>query len=159
MNTVTLNDALSITYPKGFHVMDEAEEVMVFQQKLPERWAIWDTKRHIIINVQWHRAHGLLLKVADPKDLAKRIGRIARKTYRKLDYRDETLFETEVCGRKAAGIRYAFTIDGVSQVSEAIVFKGASCSYTIYYTAREANDTASHKVFDRILASLSLDES
>ena len=154
MSTAVINDKMTVTYPKGFHVMDEAERKKVFPVADENRWAIWDTQRHIIIAIQWHKAPALLSKIVDTKSLAKRIEDKARKSYRNNGYQGGELFERTIGGEQAWGVSFEYEISGTKQVAEAYVLKHDGYTYSIYYYAAKDRATASKRILVGVLDSL-----
>lgn len=153
-----LNDELSVAIPGGFHVMDGAEEQRVFMENARDRWAIWNTHRHIIISIMWNESNKLVSKFVNTKDLIKRIENKAHKSYKANDYQCGEIYETQLCGEPAHGLCYEYVIQDVGQVSEVLVFKHETCCYTIYYYARKDDAEESRKVFQELLDSLELTE-
>jgi hypothetical protein len=156
MAKALLNDRLSVSYPKGFRVMDEAERQKVFPAGNENLWAIWDKRHHVIISVQWHQANALLSKLVDAKSLTKRVQAQARKAYKDMGYEDGELYQTTVCGETAWGIDFAYQMQGVDQVAKALVFKHEACTYTLYCYGRKSNAATAARLFDDFLASLGL---
>ena len=156
MQKALLNDELSVGIPFGFHVMDHGEEIRVFKEEAADRWAIWDTSRHIIVSVMWHVSNKFLVKFANTKDLVKRVEKQARKAYHANGYQAGEPYETQVCGEQASAISYEYEMQGVGQVSEVLVFKHGACCYTVYYYARKSAAKKSRKVFQEILDSMEL---
>ena len=160
VNDVKLNNELCLTYPDGFHVLDEEEMNRVFPLDVPNRWAIWDIDRHIIISVQWHEANALLARLVSTKDLAKRVAAEAAKAYRANEYEVGELYQTTLCGEEAWGISFKYEVAGVFQIAHALVFKHAventNCTYTLSFYEREENAEASEQVFQDLVASLRL---
>ena len=156
MQTALLNDELSVGIPIGFHVMDREEEMRVFQDLTDDRWAIWDTHRHIIISIMWHVSNKFLVRFASTKDLIQRVEKKASKAYRANGYQAGEPYETQVCGTDGHAIRYEYEIGGVAQVSEVHIFKHEASCYTVYYYARKDAERKSRKVFQQVLDSMRL---
>lgn len=159
MNEALLNNELAVSYPDGFHVMDEEDLKRVFLDAAPDRWGIWDRERHVIIALQWHESHpAFLRKIVSAKDLAKRAEAATHKAYKQMGYLGGSLFERNLCGEEAWGYRFESVVQGAPQVGEVDVFLRArergNCAYTAYFQASRENAAAHYALFEEFLASM-----
>lgn len=160
MKDAVLNDHLRAAFPESFRVMSTEETSQALSLKDAACWGIRDDGAHIILALTWHESRaGMLQKLASTKDLAKRIQHKARNAARR-DKQSKVgeLEKAHICGEEAWGLACAYEAQGNRYISEAWVFKlpkgTMSCCYTIYFYAREDNATASRKVLDEVIASL-----
>lgn len=156
MNEALINGGLSISYPDGFHVMDDAEQARIFLEEAPNRWGIWDTGRHIIIALMWNTSSGFLAKLSSPKSQAERVEARARKAYKAAGYRCLGFSETQVAGRDAHAVRFEYQVQGVQQVAEVAVFNDKATYYFVYGYLRKENAEVGDAVLDEVLASIRL---
>ena len=73
MEKMKLNNELTITYPDGFHVMDQEE--LGKHQYFGEApgWSISDPDRHIMISAAWKKTNGIVAKLLNTKDIARQM--------------------------------------------------------------------------------------
>ena len=70
MTNDIINNELEISWPEGFHRMNEAELRKAFKDNNPNRWGIMDEERHMMITVLWNRTNMLSAMTVGPKTVA-----------------------------------------------------------------------------------------
>ena len=156
MNQTLVNGELSVAYPDGFRVMDSDELKRVFGDNIIERWAIWDEERHIIFAVAWHRSNAFVVKLASAKELARRIEKAARKSYKATgSYGGGKLFKTTICGQDTWGTSFSYEMQGIAHVGEVLAAKHGACVYNIHAYMRANMQEESRNVLDKMYASMS----
>ena len=158
MNQALIHNELSLSYPDGFHEMDQAELKRLYQDDNPDRWGIWDQERHIIVSVFWHESNAFLASLASAKDVAKSKEKRLKKGMKSHGYQFGGFYRAELCGQEAWGFRYSYHVGDVVQTAESLVLKRKNTCYTIYYYAREELSQVSRPVFEHILRSIRLSE-
>lgn len=158
MNNVILNNELTLQYPDGFHVLDEDEMSRIFPVNTPNRWAIMDLDRHLIICVQWQKSSAILARFSSTKDHAKRVVAKARAAYREKECEIGDPYQTSVCGQEAWGVSFSYEVDGVKQLGKVILFKRLSkkthTTYTVYYYTREESAEENEVILHDALSSV-----
>lgn len=132
MVTATINDELTLSYPKSFRVMGADELRQAYQADPTHIWGIRDEGRHAIVAIFTHDAGSagkLFGKMVTEKDLAKRAEKKVRKAMRANGYRLGGFFSRELAGHPAHGFRYAYEVGDVAQSAQAIVLRLLRCAH------------------------------
>ena len=156
METAQLHGGLAATYPDGFCEMDAAQLREAFLDDNPNRWGIRDTDRHIMLSIFWHDSNRLIAGLASVKSLAERTRKLSEKAYAPYGYRFNGAFPAQIAGVEASGFAYEYTLAGVEQFAETIVFKNGKTCYTLYYFTQKELASENRAVLEGILSSLSL---
>ena len=151
---------LAATLPDGFDRIphDELEAIMNMQYDL--MWGVHDKERHMLMCVTWKDSNKFLTKLVREKSFAKRIHErnslVCMKRSDTSNYRRNGLTEREVSGASALahGFRFSYTLKGVDQEGEVLVFKRDIRCYTLLYYTRSEYAEQNRPVFEDILASL-----
>ena len=152
-NRVTWNDALTISCPEGFHVLDEAERGKLnFIQDGPGG-GISDPERHILISVGWKPFGGLSAMLLGIKDVAKSMEGRVRKPMQNYGYRLDGFVSGNVGNEKAEGFRYEYEADRIRMYAESYVVKYKKVLYFLHFYARRELKDESLEIWNEILLS------
>lgn len=153
MNEI-INDELSIAIPEGFRHMSTEELRRIYTTEIETIRGFWDEERHVIVIVTWNVSNKVIARIASVKDIAKRVEKAQSRALKGNAYRKDGFFDTTVAGEKARGVRFGYTVQGIGQDAEAVVFiHGASC-YTLYYYCRSDDAQRLSPLHDDLLSSL-----
>jgi len=160
MGIALVNGRFSLEYPDGFHAMDDAEMSRAYGNDNPNRWGIWDTDRHIIIAMYWHNpgavANTLFGGMADLASLIKRAENHTKKAHKKLGYAFGSFFETAIAGQESRGFTYAYTVSGIPQAGQSIIFRESGITYTVQCLTQRDLAEANRSIIEAVLASIRL---
>lgn len=154
MESITLNDELTLTYPEGFRVLTQDEmDSMQFLEKGPGT-CLSDPERHILISVGWKRPGVLAGLMLNAGDLAKNSEKTIRKAMQNMGYRCRGFEKREIAGNRAEGFGFEYSAQGVEMLGETYVMKiGKTIYYLNFYTRREC-ETETAAVWEQILETI-----
>lgn len=154
MDQLTLNHALILTCPDGFHEMDGEERSKLNFLEEGEGVCLSDPERHIIVTVGWKRTGGIVSFLLNDKDLAKNMEARLRKPMRPYGYKLEGFAAQQVGGREAQGVRYRYQVGDVGMYGESLVLKSGRTLYYFHFYAREALKAESVPIWRELLDQL-----
>ena len=150
---VPLNNALILSYPDGFHVMDERErEKLIIMGNGPWQ-GLSDPERHIIITVGWKALGGLSAMLVSAKDAVKSMEAKIEKPMRAFGYRPCGNLSKDVDGERAEGFCYEYEAQGVGMYAESYVLKRDKVFYYLHFYARTELKAGSLDIWNDILTS------
>ena len=147
MEKMKLNNELTITYPDGFHVMDQEE--LGKHQYFGEApgWSISDPDRHIMISAAWKKTNGIVAKLLNTKDIARQMEAGIKAPMQQYGYQFEEFLSLQAGGKGVSMGRNIFqnrNVEGITKAISAIVGpKAASAlvgSISAHKIAVEATD-------------------
>lgn len=152
-NTLTLYGRLTLSWPDGFHVMDEAErKKLTFYGDGPSE-AISDPDRHITVSVGWKPLGGFAGMLLGARDVAKDMAKKLSRPMQAYGWRSGGALTKVVGGEKAEGFSYEYEAQGISMVGESYAIKRGKTLYYLHFYARKALKSESLEVWNAILAS------
>lgn len=153
--SVTFNNALTIAYPEGFHVMDASErkEMNILGDGPGE--FLTDPDRHIIVSVGWKPLPLAASMLLGAKDGAKNTKAAISKAMEPYGFRANENLKKTLGGVTAEGFSYVYTAQEIPMYGEAYVAKHKRVFYYLYLYARSELKDMSLQVWDEILASAS----
>ncbi len=157
MNTALINGVLNASYPEEFHVMDDKEMLEVYKNENPDRWCIRNKERGMILSVFWFKSFALLVKIADAKVAVRRIANTLEKALGNMNFERGDLYARSLCGQKAWGFSYEYTLNDVDQHCEVVMLKHKSSTYTVYYYSDKDKDEENRRLFEAFLGTLSFE--
>lgn len=155
MEKTVINGEINVLVPDGFAVMDREELARVYKKDNDRFWGMKKTgspEEGIYVIVDWEDYNPLVLMLLSAKDIARRNEQIHAGVYADYGYRKGTVFERTVCGRKAAGYRFSYSVKGKDLRASSILFKHGSRVYKFTCAADTADETAG-PVFESFLDS------
>ena len=156
MGKALVHDELRVTTPATFVEMTADEMNQMFQDSNPHRWGARDVRHHRMFVIMWQDSNGLLAKLVSTNALIKRVEKLSAKGYAGHDYQRGDFFERTICGLEAEGFSFTYTVQGVAQKAQNIVFKHGKTCYTLYWVERAGGGSAGERAFESILDSLAL---
>ena len=114
---------LTLPFPGGFHVMDEAEWSRFKLLAGGEGAGLSDKARHMIVTVGYKQAGGFSAALLSAKDLAKNMEKQICKAMAALGCKSEGVKTRTIGGREAHGLRYGYTAQGTAMTGESWVIK------------------------------------
>ena len=114
---------LTLPFPAGFHVMDEAEWSRFKLLAGGEGAGLSDKARHMIVTVGYKQAGGFSAALLSAKDLAKNMEKQICKAMAALGCKSDGVKQRIIGGREAHGLRYGYTAQGTAMTGESWVIK------------------------------------
>ncbi len=159
MEQKILNDELSLSWPEGFCVMEEAEvNAMQFVEK-GACFCLKDPEKHLIAVVGWKRIRGLAAMLLNDRDLARQMEESIRKPMGAFGYRLEGYTDRSLGGKPAGGIRYTYTAQDTPMYGESWVVKSGKTVYYFHVYIREGLKDDGIPAWEQILDSVSWKQS
>ena len=150
---MTLNDRLTLSWPDGFHVMNEEErKKLTFYGDGPSE-VISDPDRHIIVSVGWKPLGGFAGLLLGARDIAKDMEKKLSRPMQAYGWRSGGACTKTVGGEKAEGFSYEYETQGIGMYGESYAVKHGKALYYLHFYARKALQSESLKVWDAILDS------
>ena len=152
METITLNKELTLTFPDGFHVMDDEERsrLQFFASGAGE--CLSDPEKHIIVSAAWAFG-GLASLLLNASDLAKGAESRISKPMAAYGYVLDGFPERQIGGVRACAYRYHYTVDSIGMNGETWVLKNRRTIYYLHFYYRAALAQESLPVVEEILGS------
>ncbi len=154
MENILLNNELNLSYPEGFHVLDDEERNRLTFFEDGPGVCLSDPERHIMMSVGWKQAGGFAAMVLNSKDVAKNMEAKIRKPMKQFGYRLEGFVSREVGGKQANGFRYEYEAQGIGMFAESLAVKMNKTIYYIHFYARTALKAESLPIMEDILGSI-----
>ena len=142
---------LTLSWPEGFHQMDEAEWSRFKLLADGEGAGLSDPERHMIVTAGYRQAGGFSAALLSAKDLAKNMEKQICKSMAALGCRSEGLKTRAVGGREAHGLRYTYTAHGIAMTGESWVVKEKKEIWYLHCYLRTELREASLPVWEEIL--------
>ena len=152
---ITLNEELTLSWPKGFFEMTKEELEQAYRGDDSEHWALQNKDRHVIIMVMWKKYSPLAIRLTGPKKMLKKNEKLTRAMCRNVNYHLEFFFTHVVAGTVCGGFCYTYRIQDIRQAVKTVLLRKENCIYSISCYGRAENAAADHKLFDMILKSVS----
>ena len=138
---LTLNQQLTISFPEGFRVMDEAERSKLNVLGKGPGECITDPERHVVMSFGW-KAVGLAALLLSAKDAAGKAESDICKAMSGYGYHLGGFLSREVGGEKAEGFAFDYEAQGIRMYAESFVVKYKKVLYFLhFYTRRELKNT------------------
>ncbi len=154
MPTITINEQLSLTYPENYLEMSSDELAKAYNDGYQNRWGIKDENRHIIICIQWGEEHRFLSKIADVESVLNNDEKKIRKMLKDNSYSFDSQIKTTIDGMESEGFRYDYSVQGIEQHAEHIVFKHDDVFFKIYIYTRKELLTENRTTIDEVIGSI-----
>ena len=151
MTNDIINNELEISWPEGFHRMNEAELRKAFKDNNPNRWGIMDEERHMMITVGWKRLGSLTALMVNAGDVARHTEKTIHRAMAQMGYHCEGFRERQIAGAGAAGFRYKYNAQNTDMVAESLVVKLNKTVYYFHVYARAAVKEESLSCWEDIL--------
>lgn len=158
MGKALVHGELQVTTPATFVQMSPDELKQVFLDDNPNRWGARDVRMHRMIVITWQDSLGLLAKFVSTNALIKRVEKLSAKGYGAFEYQLGGFFKRNICGLEAEGFDFTYTLKGVGQKAQNIVFKHGKTCYTLYWVERVGEGKAGERARESILTSMALAE-
>lgn len=153
MHTVVLGERLTISFPDGFHILDDKEKSKLqFVGDGPGE-CLSDSESHILISLGWKPIGSLPALLVSAKDAAKRMEASIRKPMQQYGYRLNEFTGKKIGGEQAEGFSYAYTAQNISMYGESYVIKRDRTLYYLHFYARSEYLTESLDIWNLILSS------
>lgn len=149
---------LTITLPEGFSPIELDELKTLMGINYDQMWGARDTERHALLTVSWKDSNKLLTNLVSEKALAKRVDENFARQYRKGGYQRTEHIERTIAGASAPaqGFRFSYSVEGVAQEGEVLVFKRGIRCYTLTYYTRSATAEATGPIYEGIVGSIAV---
>ena len=148
---------LTLSFPEGFHVMDEAEWSKMRLLAGGEGAGLSDPERHMIVTTGYKQAGGFSAALLSAKDLAKNMEKQICKAMAALGCKSEGVKQRAIGGREAHGLRYGYTAQGTAMTGESWVIKEKKEIWYLHGYMRTELLAASLTVWEEMLDSASFE--
>ncbi len=149
---IKLNEELTITYPDGFHVMNDEEK-----KKLNAIGGIGeiitDPDKHIIISFGWKKVGGLISLLFSAENASREVEKNYQSTMKAYGYRSGDYFSRTIAGEEAEGFSFEYIAQEIEMYAESYVLKHNKGFYYIHYYSRTAVKADNATVLNDILDS------
>ena len=131
-------DKLILSFPDGFHLMDDAEKrnLHFFNDNSGE--CMIDPERHMLISIGFRSLGGIPAILLSANDIAKNTEKTIRKMMIENNYQLSRFTSGIVGKEKAGGFCYCYESQGIEMYGESYVVKhGRDCFYLNLYARKE----------------------
>ncbi len=154
MNTISINREWKLSYPDGFHIMEDAERRRLNFIGGAGSVCLSDPERHIVVSAGEKQINGFSALVLSGKDLAKNMEKQINKPMEPYGYHLEGFFTRQVGGKSAEGFRYTYMAQGIDMLGESYVVKNGKQLLYLHLYARDAQRDESLAVWNEMLRSI-----
>ena len=151
--TIKENDKLILSYPDGFHVMDDTEKSDMRFYNGSSGTCLSDPERHILVSIGWNPIKGLSALLIRAEDAAKKMETGIRKPMQQYDYRLIGFVSKEIGNEKAEGFSYEYETQGIPMYGESYVVRHDGVLYYLNCYLRKELANESLEVWNAILSS------
>ena len=152
MNTVTLNDELTITYPDGFVEKDENEKAgMNFYGKIPDL-CLNNPEKHITLSIAFKKYGAVAAALTDQKGIVKNMSKKTAGLMKEFNFRPGGALTRKIGPFTAYGYGYSYEATGTKMLGQSFVVKSGRTFYYIHCYYRAELKEESETVIDGILA-------
>lgn len=157
MNNSIISGVIEWKYPDGFRPMD-SEELKKYFGTSANMSGIRHAERHIILSFAWNKVNMLLSILADQQSVLNRMEKKLRGNLK--EFRKTSDIAMNVCGVKAKGFTFEYIAHDadIAQTGNIISFKFGKYFYIVQFAARKEDASEARKIWDDILASLTIKE-
>lgn len=150
------NEWLEVALPHDFATIEHKELETLMGIAYEHMWGVRSTERHALMSVTWKDSNKVLTKLVSEKSFAKRVNETFAKRYRAGGYACKGFFERAIAGAggPAQGFGFSYTVEGIAQEGEVLVFKRGIRCYTLTYYTRSETAGANRAAYNGIVASL-----
>ena len=134
----TLFDELQLKYPDGFHVLSEEERSRLHTLEDGEWVGLSNPEEHILISLGRKKINGFASKILNDKDLTGKMKKEIRRALQSFDYKGEADKQCLIGGRKARGMGYEYTSQGIDMYAESYLVKKGNILYYFHFYVRNA---------------------
>lgn len=153
MNTVVSGDALTLSYPDGFHVMDSTEKSSLQFLGDASGECLSDPERHILISIGRKPIGGISSLLVSAKDAAKKAEAGIQKSMQQYGYQLNGFTAKGAGGEQAEGFSYEYEAQGIGMYAESYVIKHDRTLFYLNFYARKELLSESLEVWNEILSS------
>ena len=136
MNSVAVNNEITVSYPDGFEIMSSEELDKAYAGVNDDKWGIWDKDSHVIITILWQKVNPVMLALADVKAIAMKNESMAAGMYKNSGYDGKGFFSETINGRKAEGYWFEYDVASIRQQAASVLFKTRNNVYSLSVFAR-----------------------
>ena len=149
-----LNQELNISFPEGFHVLnDEERRGLRFIENGPGV-CVSDPQRHILVSISWRTIGGFAALLLNTGDAAMKMESNISEAMKSYGYQLGGFIDKELDGLRAVGFRYDYQSQDIDMTAEAYLLKKGKVFYYFYVYARTEGKDDSLSVWETILNSI-----
>ena len=146
------NYSLRLSFPDGFHVMDNDERQKLKMLVDGPGECLTDPDRHIIISIGWKELSLFPSLLVSSKDAADNSQKAISQAMQPYGYRFRETFAENIGGKSAPGFSYEYEAQGISMHGETCVIKHNKVLYYLHIYMRRELKGESTKIWKDILA-------
>ena len=145
----------SMSYPDGFHVMEEEETRQLKFLGNGEGICLSDPDRHMMVSIGWKQIWGIVSLLLGTKDLAKDMEKRIRQPMKQYGYRKGESLKKKIGKKEAMGFSYEYSVQGTGMTGESYVVKDGKEIYYLHVYMRTGLKSGSYPVWEGMLESIS----
>ncbi len=130
METVLLNEELSVSIPDGFRILSEEERNAMAVIDEPPAWCIRDDSRHLVLSAFWRKIGGLSSLLIDEKAIIKHVEETVSKPMKQYGYQLLDWETIWIGNQKAEGVCYSYQVNDTAMTADSFIVKNHR---TLYY--------------------------
>lgn len=154
METITLNNELNLTCPKGFHLLSEAElEEMGYTKKGPGE-SISDEEGITVISFGWRSAKGFSFVFLKAADIAHHDEKLVMKQMKDYGYLLDGFTTRQIGGENAESFRYGYNFNSERMAGESLVLKHNKTFYYIHFHTKDKLKAEQSALWEELLRSV-----
>ena len=155
MDPIVLND-ITISYPAGFHVLDDAERGRLHFIEVGDGVCLSDPERHMLISIAYKKVGGLTSVLLKGRDLAKAMETAVRKSMQPFEYQSVGSIKRMVGSCESEGFCYTYTAQNIPMYGESLVLRSGKAAYYFHLYARDGLRAESIPVWEELLGSVDI---
>ena len=155
-NQLVINDALTLYYQDGFHVMSAEEKRQLPALGEGPAEALKDPDRHVIITLGWKKVPRLISALFSANDAADTIKKSIRKPMAAFGYHNEQDLSRTIAGENAGGVGYEYEAQGIAMYGESYVIRHGNFFYYFHIYTRTEYKDSNLQLWSEILDSAAL---
>ena len=152
MEEHVFNDTLSLTFPEGFHLMDDAGRRALNMTEDGPGACFQDPGRHILISFGWKPLNALTSLLLSARDAEKNMEASIRKPMSAFEYHAGQRVSVSVGGEKAEGFCYTYKVQDTDMSASSLVVKHRKVFYYLHLYVRTVCKDEGFAIWEDILS-------
>lgn len=154
MNEPLQCNALTVTYPDGFHVMTPEERRALQYAASGEGECLRDEERHIIVSIGWKPLGGLLNLLFSVRDAAKNMEQQIGRLMQPFGWQCTGKLQKRIDGAAAEGFGYTYKAKDTAMYAQSLAVKHGKTIYYLHVYVRAALKDESLAVWNELLSGM-----
>ena len=154
MNTITLNNEMTLTFPDSFRVMDASEREKLNFIEEGQGECLQDKEHHILISIGWKPLGAFISFLIGTKDAAKNMKLAIRNAMQQYGFTDNGSRQISLVQETAEGFCYEYEAQSIPMYGESYVVKHSKTFYYLNCYGRQESKEECKEIWYDILASV-----